>query len=263
MNPDVIRPLVKRTLTLRDLQKPLSRHVAVGILCDDKDDVSSIRANGSLSLIQFPHEKLLVTAFHVWDRFMYADPPSYIAACCSEPDELGDCFVISESEIVSSSHPLDITVLRPPSILSLESRGKVFAPTGELPWSTPNEGDPVIVVGSPGQFREDISTPDMMAFATHGFFLQLKVISVTETKLWIELGGDFDEARLDVWNTFPIDWHTVNWGGLSGAPVFTADSNGTIRPCAILTDATDGIEGRFLATRLDCLDDRGQIENVA
>ena len=244
----------------KKIQKSLSRNVAVVILCAERDRASSILDCGTLSLIQFPHEKLFVTAFHVWDSFVNADPPGFIAACCSEPNDDGDCFEISKSEIIAESQrPRDLVVLRPPFIKCLENCGKTFATVNEWPPRIPEVCETVMVLGSPGEFREDISTQDRQLFAMHGFSLELKITGYSDFALFLELGCKFDDPHLNVWNPYPIDWHSINWGGLSGAPVYAKGSDDSFRPCAILTDASDGIEGRFIATKLDCLDDRGRL----
>lgn len=219
--------------------------------------------NGTISLIQSPLRKLVVTNHHVRDAFLKerdSDPGYRLLMTgkgfCS-PIDISDCPVVAESD------RYDLCILDyPPE--RIEKMGKEFCLSPNWPPRGPNLGEYVAVAGYPGMRRyvEDISHPDTREGVTvlrHEICLLYLVVEAISD--WqIRLTFRSNNPEVINFSNRPIEEY--KWGGMSGSLAYRYDSEEErFIPCGILSAASVGTEAVFYATRLDVLSEDGTFRN--
>jgi len=219
-----------------------------------------VNNNGTVSFIELPGGKFLVTNHHVWDTFrtLRANDSTYKLALTGEgmarPIDISDAVVVSETQ------ELDLCVLSyPPE--RIEALGKEFCLTSWPP-ARANDADDVSVTGFPGMRR----TVETMVHPESND--PIPVLWHESVNLYLRAEGiSSRQARLRFTNPNPSVMEMSNrpitdfrWGGMSGSLVYRLEaSQNHFVPCGILHAAGEGLGATFYATHLDVIQADGTI----
>lgn len=217
--------------------------------------------NGTVSFIELPGGKFLVTNHHVWDTFRNrrAVDPTHKLALTGEG--LARPIDISDAVVVSESAELDLCVLSyPPE--RIEALGKEFCVPPHWPPTRANDNDDVSVTGYPGMRRtvETMIHPDLgesIPVLWHEsviLYLHAEGISARQARL------RFTNPKPEVMQMSKRPITEFRWGGMSGSLVYRLDpGQNRFIPCGILHSAGVGLDATFYSIHLDFIRPDGTI----
>ena len=245
-------------------QRIIKASKRVAMLAFSRGEPSSpeeVNNNGTVSFIELPGGKFLVTNHHVWDTFRScrANDATYKLALTGEglvmPIDISDAVAVSESQ------ELDLCVLSyPPE--RIEALGKEFCVPPSWPPARANDADDISMTGYPGMRRtvETMVHPQLNE--------SIPVLWHESVILYLHADGvSSRQARLRFTNPNPEVMQLSNrpitefrWGGMSGSLVYRLDPNqNRFLPCGILHAAGEGLDAIFYATHLDFIQPDGSI----
>ena len=237
----------------KQLQKKMAQHVAIAaFVLPEPTDPSGVINNGTISLLQTPKEKLLVTNHHVWNGFLdkRAEIPGLRLAIMGEG--LNRPVDISTAELVDEDEGYDLAILRFEANDVIESIGKKFYKPKRWPLDDAIEGEDVAVVGFPG------NRTDSKEWYLHfeSVLLNLKVASVSDRKLLLAFQNPTPE--IICFSQRPID--EFKWGGMSGSMVYRLDSDSMqFFVSGVLHGAGEGLDGSFFMSKASVIQEDGTI----
>ena len=248
---------VRELLRLRMQQT--GRRVAMAAFARS-DIAASVDNNGTVSLLNLPAGKLLVTNYHVWDHFRqeHTNDPNYRIALTGDgfcrPIDISDAVVVSESE------QFDLCVLSYPSG-RLESVGKEYC-TPRWPAKRAASGENIAIAGYPGMRRSaeitlHPTTGEIVSVLRHEIvLLYMAVEAISESQIRLAFRTPTPETHN--LSDRPLDEYS--WGGMSGSLVYRYDTDESrFVPCGILSAAGEGLNTVFYATHLDLISIDGVI----
>lgn len=159
------------------LLEKMGKHVAMAaFLLPEPATPRDVINNGTISLLEFPSGKYLVTNHHVWDGYIAKklEVPGLRLALMGEG--YGRPVDISTAELVDGDAGVDLAVLRFEANDVIESVGKSFYVPKRWPMDTPEEGDDVAFVGFPGNRR----FPNDGYLSFESVLIAMKVTSVSD-----------------------------------------------------------------------------------
>lgn len=217
--------------------------------------------NGTVSFLDLPGGKFLVTNQHVWDTFraVRTRDASYKLALTGKG--LTQPLDISDAELVSENQELDLCVLAyPPE--RIEGAGKEFCKPIAWPPRRTEEGDDVSITGYPGMRRtpEEMPHPELGEVVSvlwhEPFLLYLRTEATSSRQLRLRFASDNPEVVL--FSDRPLT--AFRWGGMSGSLVYRLDREQNLyMPCGILHSAGEGLDATFLCAHLDFIQGDGTI----
>jgi hypothetical protein len=215
--------------------------------------------NGTVSFINFPEGKRLVTNAHVWNVFCERRQNNSGYRLILSGRGLVRPIDISDAELVSIDDDLDLCVLSyPPE--RIEELGKEFMIPPEWPPVQAVDGDDVLIIGFPGNRRsvESIShlqhTYPEPVLRFESFLFEMRVQGVSDRQARLV----FSNPDIIQFSDRPID--SFVWGGMSGSLVYRADTcQNRLVACGIMHSASEGLDEVFLLTHLNRIRENGTI----
>lgn len=211
--------------------------------------------NGTMSFLETPKEKLLVTNHHVWDAY------------CSKKDEIpglrlaimgegfGEGIDISSAELVDENEGYDLAILRFEANDIIESVGKSFYKPKRWPLDISNDGDDVLFTGYPGNRKKPLN--GYLHFES--VMLGMKVASRSDRKMLLRFENPKPELHL--FSKYPVENYI--WGGMSGSMVYRLEPNSSqFYVTGFLHAAGEGLNVNFYAGRADVIREDGTINTV-
>jgi hypothetical protein len=236
----------------KKLMEGMSRHVAMAaFLRPGFRDAEAVENNGTVSLLEMPGGKFLVTNHHVWDTFVEQRDrrPGLRLALTGQGIE--QPVNISGAELVDSDAGLDLAVLRFDRNDLIESIGRSFYRPKRFPLDVPVEGDDVAFLGYPGMRREPTGP-----LRYESVLLALKVAAVSDRKIMLR----FDNPNPDIILFSPKPLTEFRWGGMSGSMVYRLDPElNQFFVAGFVHAAGEGLQASFYAGRADLIQDGGTI----
>ena len=249
-------------ILLRKRIETTTKRVAMLAFSDGQSSSpESVDNNGTVSLLELPKGKFLITNFHVWDEFRNRRTTDKNCKVGLTGEGLVRPIDISDASVVSESQELDLCVLSyPPE--RIEAIGKEFFRPLNWPPTRMSEGEDVCFTGFPGVRRsvEEIQHPHINE--------SISVLWHESVILWMHAEGISDrKVRMRFTNPNPEtiqlskkEIGEYRWGGMSGSLVYRKDSAlSRFVPCGILHAAGNGKNATFFATHLDFIHDDGTI----
>ena len=236
-----------------DMMIKMGRHVAMAaFVLPEPTTPEGVIYNGTVSFLELPGGKFILTNHHVWDEFVrpLRETPGLRLVVMGE----GYCrpVDISTAELVDSDESMDLAVLRFEANDVIESVGKRFYVPKRWPLDAACKGDDVIALGFPGNRKDP--TAGYLHFDS--VMINLKVLSVSDRKYM--LGFTNPHPIIHQFSPRPLD--QVRWGGVSGSMVYRHDlETNQFHVIGVLRAAGDGLHGSFFAGRADFLRDDGTI----
>ncbi len=137
---------------LKGLVSQVSRHVAMAAFIPNRQaKPEDIITNGTVSFVQTPDRKILLTNAHVWNAFLEKKASNSDLELVLVGQ--GEPIAITDATLLSIDTSRDLAVLACDSPEEVESIGKAFYLPKEWPLVAPNEGEEVVFVGFPGLHR--------------------------------------------------------------------------------------------------------------
>jgi hypothetical protein len=240
----------ERTRTLLD---KMGKHVAMAaFLLPEPTTPRDVINNGTISLLELPSGKYLVTNYHVWDGYLAKklEVPGLRLVLMGEG--YGRPVDVSTAELVDGDEGIDLAVLRFEANDVIESVGKSFYLPKRWPMEAPVEGDDVAFVGFPGNRR--FPNDDYLSFES--FLIAMKVTSVSDRKFWLRYENP--EPFIQKFSSRPMD--EFRWGGMSGSMGYRLDPDEMkFYVSGFLHAAGEGLSASFFAARSDLIQDDGTI----
>lgn len=255
-----------KSLTAIALQRNETASRRVAIITFNTGEFPSARGvynNGTVSFMEFPDGKFIVTNFHVWNQFRLDRKRDntcrvYIAGTgLSKPLDISDAVVVSENE------QLDLCVLSFPHE-QIEVMGKEYARLQVWPPFRAQNNDGIAIVGFPG-IRRQVKTKlhpednrEIEVLDHQALILWAHVYGVSDRKFLFK----FQHRMPEVVNFSDDPPAEYLWGGMSGSLVYSNGySSKSFVPCGILHAAGEGLNASFYATHLDFINSDGTINN--
>lgn len=234
------------------LLSAMSRHVAMAAFVDPPPiTAKGVRSNGTVSFLNLPGGKFIVTNHHVWQGFkdfQASNPGSRLAAMGTGRVRPVD---ITSAELVDEDAGLDLAVLKFDANYVIESVGKAFYMPKRWPLDVATEGEDVAAVGFPGNRK--LRNDDLLF---ESCLLGLKVLSVSDRKYM--LGFENDNPIIQRFSNRPIEEWV--WGGISGSMAYRLDlRDNQFHVAGFLYAAGEGLNASFFASRADVLNEDGTI----
>jgi hypothetical protein len=208
--------------------------------------------NGTISFLELPGGKVLVTSYHVWEHYDLEReklPGLRLVVLGAGYERPVD---VSGAVLVDQDSDLDLAILRFDATDVIESVGKAFYKPMRWPLDRANEGDDVALVGFPGNRKR--ATGDYLRFES--VLLALKVLSVSDRKLL--LGFSNPDPTVHWFSSLPID--DFRWGGMSGSMVYRLDPEAhRFFVTGFLHAAGEGLRASFFASRADTIQRDGTL----
>jgi hypothetical protein len=197
----------------------------------------NVIANGSFGLVETGSKKLLVTCFHVWDRFQKSRRENPEIMMCLML-ERGPALVFAPEKPVGENPELDLATFEmDPAWVT--NTGRKFYPLKENPPRRVKVGDVVFFIGFPGNRRR--VTEEGLGFGRVPF--GVKVCSVDGWHIHSEISK--------------LKMKAEEFGGISGCPAFLVRPQ---KPIQMVGFATSVVLGEYLCfTHVRCLNADGTI----
>jgi len=238
----------------KELLEKMSQHVAMAIFVPPNPAVpKDVMNNGTMSFIELPRGKFLVTNYHVWDTYREERKklPGLRLAVTGHGFE--QPVSVSDAEVVDEDEGFDLVVLRFEAHQLIESVGKEFYKPKRWPLDTVMEHDDVALVGFPCNRKRP--TDEYLGFES--LLLALKVESVSDRKMRLRFLNP--EPSIHWFSPRPIT--EFEWGGISGSMVYRLDPV-LMRffVTGFLHAAGRGLDAVFYASRADVIQEDGTID---
>ena len=240
---------------IQELTQRLSQHVAmVAFVSPGQQSLDTVVDNGTISLLNLPSGKFLVTSYHVWRSFvdMREDIPGsklvLTGLGSSRPVD------ISDAELVDADDRIDLAVLKVEASDEIELVGKSFYVPKRFPLDVAVQDDETVLVGFPGNRRE--ATAELLCLES--VLLGLNVAGVTDRTLFLTFTNP--KPTVHLFSSKPITEY--RWGGMSGSMVYRYDPLlQHFFVTGFLHSATEGLCASFLASRADVIQADGTIRH--
>jgi hypothetical protein len=231
----------------------MSRHVALAAFVGPAPATANdVRTNGTVSFLELPAGKFIITDHHVWQgfkEFQDSTPGARLAVTGTGHVAMVD---ITSAELVDEDDGFDLAILKYDANEEIEKIGNAFYSPKRWPLDTAREEDDVVVVGYPGRRRNP--TPEYLEFES--VLLGLKVIAVSDRKYMF--GFTNSNPIIHLFSNRPIEQWL--WGGMSGSMVYRLDLNSNqYHVTGFLRAAGEGLNVSFYAGRADVLNENGTI----
>ncbi len=237
----------------RQLLEKMGRHVAMATFVGAEPATPrDVTNNGTMSFLELPSGKFLVTNFHVWDAFREERKKVPGLRLAVTGDGFERPVVVSDAELVDEDEGLDLAVLRFEANDVIESVGKSFYKQKRWPLDTAKEGDDVALVGFPGNRKRPTET--YLGFES--VLLGLKVESVSDRKVRLRFLNP--EPTVHWFSPRPVT--EFRWGGMSGSMVYRLDPDlMQFFVTGFLHAAGEGLDAVFYMGRADAIQEDGRI----
>ena len=250
---DFAMPPEEQRVRTKILLERMSKHVAMAaFLLPVTDTTIEVINNRTISLIELPSGKYMITNYHVWDGYlaMKLESPGLRIALTGEG--YSRPVDISSAELIDGDEGIDLAVLQFEANDLIESVGNSFYMPKRWPMDATVEGDEVAFVGFPGNrwFPND----NYLVFES--FLMATKVTTVSDKKF--RLGFENPEPFIEQFSTRPME--EFRWGGMSGSMVYRLDPDEMkFYVSGFLHAASEGLSASFFAARADLIQEDGTI----
>lgn len=203
---------------------------------------SGVRDSGTAGFVRSGEHRFMVTAQHVLEGFRAAkkrDPSILFAVNIGN----GNTLALPEPQVIDESASLDIATIAFPQLdQNRENTTKTYFPLDRCSPRRAKVGEPVTIVGFPGQGRRAFET--FGVFEPYGIGMLVTVVSDRRITLadeegtvrWERAGRNIEEG--------------VALGGFSGSPAFGLTLDGELYLMGVVSDGS---------ARLGCVGFPGQI----
>jgi hypothetical protein len=237
----------------RQLLETMGRHVAMAtFLPAEPATPHDTTNNGTMSFLELPGGKFLVTNYHVWDA--YREERKRVSGLRLAVNGHGfeRPVIVSDAELVDEDEGFDLAILRFEANDVIESVGKAFYRPKRWPLDTAREGDDVALVGFPGNRKR----PTDAYLGFESVLLALTVESVSDRKVRLKFTNP--DPAIHRFSPWPIT--EFKWGGMSGSMVYRLDLDLLqLFATGFLHAAGEGLDAVFYMGRADVIQDDGKI----
>ncbi len=207
---------------LAKTNRDLLPHVVPLVLVKSKSATfEDIIHTASGALVYTGEKYLLVTCYHVWNKFrehMAEHPDALVAAVLGA----GPATVVSSFPLSDEAQALDISILDVTGSEFAKEVANRFATVPEWPPARAVAGDSIVVIGFPGSDKKavlDQAGVEAVQFSTTS--LMFVVTSVSDRHIVL---ADVENARREIKLSEDDMGPDFSFGGMSGCPAFVSRS---------------------------------------